>query len=311
MADERTPPRRVAVAIASWNTRDLLAACLDALLASDVAADLDIVVVDNASSDGSPALVTARFPAVRLIANTTNAGFAAATNQGIAATSAPFVLLLNSDAEVAPDAVAALCAALEADNGLGAVGARLVGTDGALQPSCSRAPTAWREAVHVLRLERLASGLEYPPATWRSDSPVDVDVIQGACLMVRRAVVDTVGGLDEGYFMYSEETEWCERIRAAGWRLAWVPAARVVHHGGGSTRLVASAMFARLYASKVRFLRRNRGAGAARAFKAVLAVAAVVRVVAAPFALLARPRDEGLRRLTADYARLLVSVGEL
>lgn len=302
----------LSIIVVSYNTRQLLDDCLASLYAADApAGGMEIIVVDNASSDGSPALVAERFPNARLIANANNRGFAAATNQGIAATDAPFVLLLNSDAEVAPDAVAALLAALEADAGLGAVGARLVGPDGELQPSCSRAPTAWREAVHVLRLEQLASGLDYPPATWRSTAPVDVDVIQGACLMVRRAVVDAVGGLDEGYFMYSEETEWCERIRAAGWRLAWVPAARVVHHGGGSTRLVASAMFARLYASKVRFLRRNRGAGAARAFKAALAVAAVVRVVAAPLALLARPRDEGLRRLTADYARLLVRVREL
>ncbi len=300
--------RAGAVLIVSWNTRALLETCLASVLASEDAADLEIIVVDNASTDGSPAAVAAHFPAVRLIANADNRGFAAATNQGLASTSSPLVLLLNSDTEVAPDAIGALREALARDPGLGAVGARLVGPDGAPQASCSRAPTAWREAVHVLRLERVARGLHYPPAMWRGQRPADVEVIQGACLMVRREVVDAVGGLDEGYFMYSEETEWCERIRNAGWRLAWVPAARVVHHGGGSTRLVASAMFARLYASKVRFLRRNRGAAEARAFKAALALAAAGRLAAAPVALLLRPRDAGLRRLTADYARLLVRV---
>lgn len=311
--DTRSAPRArpIAVVIVSWNTRALLESCLASLLASDDAADLDVVVVDNASTDGSPAAVAERFPTVRLVANAANRGFAAATNQGLGATSSPLILLLNSDTEVAPNAIGALASALDADPTLGAVGARLVGPDGALQPSCSRAPTAWREAVHVLHLGRFARGLDYPPATWLADVPVEVDVIQGACLLVRRAVVDEVGGLDEGYFMYSEETEWCERIRAAGWRLAWVPDARVVHHGGGSTRLVASAMFARLYASKVRFLRRNRGAAEARAFKAALAMAALGRLLAAPLALALRPRDAGLRRLTADYARLLARVGGL
>lgn len=295
----------VAVVIASWNTRDLLDACLASVLASEGAAYLDVVVVDNASSDGSAELVAERHPSVRLIANADNRGFAAATNQGIAATATPLVLLLNSDTEVAPDAIGALESALAVDSGLGAVGARLVDPDGVVQPSCSRAPTAWRETVHVLRLEGVARGLDYPPATWLSDSPVDVDVVQGACLMVRREVIDVVGGLDEGYFMYSEETEWCERIRTAGWRLAWVPSATVVHHGGGSTRLVPSEMFAHLYASKLRFLRRNRGAGAARAFKVALAIAAAARLIAAPLALLLSPRDASLRRLAADYLRLL------
>lgn len=294
-----------AVIIVSWNTRELLSACLRSLLASDASGKIDIVVVDNASSDGSPEMVAERFPSVQLIANAENRGFAAATNQGIAATHGRLVLLLNSDTQVMPDAIDELAAALESDPALGAVGARLVDPDGRLQPSCSRAPTAWREAVHVLRLARVAGGLEYPAATWRSIEPVDVDVIQGACMMVRREVIDAAGGLDEGYFMYSEETEWCERIRAAGWRLAWVPAASVVHHGGGSTRLLPSAMFARLYSSKVRFLRRNRGAGQARAFKVALALAASVRLLAAPLAIALHPRDANLRRLSADYARLL------
>lgn len=300
-----TSGNAVSVIIVSWNTRDLLEACLASVLSSEGVGRLDIVVIDNASIDGSLNTVTERFPAVRTIANPDNRGFAAATNQGIAVTSTPIILLLNSDTEVAPDAIRALVSALAADPGLGAVGARLVDPDGAVQTSCSRASTAWREAVHVLRLERVARGLDYPASTWRSDEPVEVDVIQGACLMVRREVIDVVGGLDEGYFMYSEETEWCERIRTAGWRLAWVPSATVVHHGAGSTRLVPSEMFARLYASKVRFLRRNRGAGSARAFKVALAIAASARLIAAPFALMLRPRDTSLRRLTADYSRLL------
>ncbi len=296
------------VIIVSWNTRELLEDCLTSLMASDCASELKIVVVDNASSDGSASMISERFPYVQLLINEDNVGFAAATNRGLAGATSAHVLLLNSDTFVAPGAINILAGVLGANPELGAVGACLVNPDGSHQVSCSRAPTAWREAAHVLHLERFFSGLHYPSSWWESDEPIMVDVVQGACILARREVIEDVGGLDEGFFMYSEETEWCERVRAAGWSLAWVPDAHVVHHGGGSTRLASSAMFARLYASKVRFLRRNRGAAEARAFKAALALAAAGRLAAAPLALLLRPRDAGLRRLTADYARLLVRV---
>jgi len=303
--------RGIAVVIVSWNTRELLEACLGSIEASEQFERLEVVVVDNASTDGSVEMVGARFPSVRVIANAENFGFAAAINQGFYATVAPLVVLLNSDTQIAPDAVQQLELALDRDPRLGAVGPRLVGPDGGLQPSCTRAPTAWREAVHVLRLETFIYGLNYPVSKWQVQTPVDVDVIQGASLMVRREVVDAVGGMDEGYFMYSEETEWCERIRSDGWRLAWVPSAIVVHLGGGSTRLIPSNMFAQLYTSKVRFLRRNRGAASARAFKVALAIAALVRVIAAPLYLLTHPRDTGRRRLVADYSRLLSRLARL
>lgn len=294
------------VVIVSWNTRDLLAACLASVFDDLGAQRAEVWVVDNASSDGSAAMVRQRFPAARLIECERNLGFAAANNRALERLPAGHVLLLNSDTELRRGAVDALLAALAADAGLGAVGARLEDAEGQLQGSCQRAPTVLREWIHLMHLDRWLPGLTYQRVFYEGTAPRDVDVVQGACLLMRAGVHEEVGGFDESYFMYSEEVELCERIRAAGWRIAWVPKARVLHHGGASTALVADEMFLQLYASKLRFFRRNRGQGAATRFKLALAIASIARLALWP-AVLVRPgrQSSGYRVVIARYLKLL------
>lgn len=264
------PVARVAVIIVSWNTRGLLADCLQSV-AETAGADSETVVVDNHSGDGSQVMLRERFPRVRLIENDFNRGFGAANNQAIAATDAPYVLMLNSDACLPPGALARLLERLEREPRAGLVGAQLRYPDGAFQFSHARFPGLWQELLVLSGLGRWCYGRWYPsgdPDTARGARVVDW--VGGACMLARRAALAAVGGFDEGYFMYGEEMDLCYALRAAGWEVWYEPAAVVVHHGGGSSRQTADAIEARLYRGRLRFFRKHYGAAAARLFAAEL-----------------------------------------
>jgi GT2 family glycosyltransferase len=314
------PAPDVAVVIVSWNTRDLLAECLRVLAAQVAVAGAgpaaagpgrpaaEVWVVDNASADGSAALVRERFPWVRLLANAENRGFARACNQAARQAGGRHVLFLNPDAEVGPGAVALLVAALDADPGAGAAGPRLVGPDGTARPSWEPFPTLSRELRRLLRPGRAPAAGDGGAA---DAAPRPVDVAAGACLLVRASALAAAGWLDEAYFMYTEEVDLCRRLRDAGWRVLGVPGARVLHHGAQSTRQAAAAMFRELYASKVRYFRKHHGPGAARAYKAILAAAALARLGALPAALLRPGARRGVWALAGRYARLLGALPRL
>jgi GT2 family glycosyltransferase len=257
----------LSVVIISWNTRDLLARCLEAVAAYPPDGTYEVWVVDNASTDGSAAIVQDRFPWVLLIENGGNIGFAAANNQAICRSRARYVVLLNSDTEVRPGALGALVDFMDAHPRAGAVGARLVNADGSLQPSCHPMLTPGRELWRLLFLERIWPRATYPMQRWDLQTPRQVEVIKGACLLLRREALDQVGLLDEGYFMYTEEVDLCYRLARAGWELWWVPQAEVVHHEARSTRQTAEKMYLQLYRSKVQFYRRFGGPRRAERFK--------------------------------------------
>jgi GT2 family glycosyltransferase len=289
----------VSIVIVSWNTRDLLAKCLATLRAVPGSPTLvdglpaDVVVVDNASRDGSPEMVRERFPWVRLIANRDNLGFARANNQVLPGCRKPYVLLLNPDTEVAPGAIRTLVEFLESQPDAGAAGARLLDPDGRLQESCHPEPTLGRELWSLLHLDGLVPWARYCMSEWSPNVPRQVEVVQGACLLLRRAALDDVGPLDEQYFMYSEEVDLCRRLRLNGWRIFWVPRAAVVHYSGQSTRQMATAMFVRLYQGKILYFRKHSGARAARIYKLILLIAALARLAVGPLVLAERsPRRE-------------------
>lgn len=284
MTSRPQPPSDLAVVVVSWNTHALLARCLDTLraeLAPDPAGppDAEVWVVDNLSTDGSAVLVRTRFPWVRLIENAENAGFARAANQGIRASRGRYVLLLNPDARPGPGALEALRRAMDDRPEVGIAGAGLVDADGAPQVSAEARPTLGRELRRLFHLGSPA--VSAAPGT---ALPRAVDVVPGTCMLLRRAMLDAVGLLDEGYFMYSEDVDLCQRARQAGWAVYWVPAARVVHLGAQSTRQAPAAMFLALHASKVRYVRKHHGPGAAQIYKLILAGAAGARLLASPAA---------------------------
>ncbi len=255
----------LSIVIVSWNVRDLLRQCLASLLtASDQqpATDIELIVVDNASTDGSAAMVRDEFPAVRLIASDTNLGYPGGNNAGLRVAQGRYVMILNPDTEVRPGALAALVAYADANPDVGVVGPQLLNPDGSVQSSRRRFPTfatalfesTWLQPIAPRRLLERYYVLDQP-----DDATLDVDWVDGAALMARREAVEQVGLLDEGFFMYSEELDWCRRFRQAGWRVVYLPEAKVVHHRGKSSDQVVAARHIHFNTSKVRYFRKYHG----------------------------------------------------
>ena len=299
----------LSIIIVNWNTRDLLAQCLTSLYA-DVPfasfAPFETFVVDNASSDGSAAMVRERFPQVHLIENSENVGFARANNQAIRQSTGRYVLLLNPDTEVQPGALEILVRFMDAHTRVGAAGPQLLNPDGTLQAWCYPAPTLSREFWRLLYLDAFWPYGRYDMATWDLSTPREVDMAPGACLILRREALDQVGLLDEDYFIYSEEVDLCYRLRQHSWKVHWVPQAVVMHYGCRSTRQVAAAMFLRLHQGKVLYFRKRHGQLAAYAYKLILLAAALTRLLLSPLAWLERhPRRHQHLARAGDYWRLL------
>lgn len=240
-------PVELSILIVNWNGGDLLRRCLESIAESRPSVSYEIILVDNASSDGSVDAVRAgEFAArlggapLRLIENSDNLGFSKANNQAIAAGDAPLIFLLNSDTEVRPGAIDALVETLKADTRTGAVGPRLLNTDGTLQISVARnPPAAWEILLTGLRLYKLlpkrTRGELLLGVHWDHARRRPVKFLNGAAIMAKREVVDDVGGLEESFHMYGEDVEWCLRTVRAGWQLIFEPAAEIVHHGGQSS----------------------------------------------------------------------------
>ena len=212
----------VSVVIVSWNARSYLERCLDSLAVHGGQRPLEIIVVDNDSSDGSPELVVERYPHVRLIRSGSNLGFAKANNIGLAASSGDFLLLINSDAEVLPGCIDMLILHLESDASLGMAGPRILGGDGLLQRSCRSFPTLWNMTCRALGLDtalgqfKVFSG--YSMRYWSQTETRHVDILTGCFWAAKRQAYEDVGGLDEAFFIYGEDMDWCKRFWAKGWK---------------------------------------------------------------------------------------------
>ncbi|HEY68397.1 MAG TPA: glycosyltransferase family 2 protein [Thermoflexia bacterium] len=263
----------LSIVIVNWNVRDLLRRCLHSIPNLQSSPSGEVIVVDNASTDGSVEMVRAEFPGVHLIANADNRGFPAANNQGIAVAQGRYVLLLNPDTEVVGDALATMVAFADAHPDVGIVGPQLLNPDGSVQSSRRRFPTlataffesTWLQGYAPRRLLERYYVLDRP-----DDAVQDVDWVTGAAVMARREAIEQVGLLDEGFFMYSEELDWCRRFREAGWRVVYLPAAQIVHHVGKSSEQVVAARHIHFQTSKVRYFRKYHGSPAAEALRLFL-----------------------------------------
>jgi GT2 family glycosyltransferase len=230
----------IAIIIVNWNGGELLRRCLASLAQFPPRLPYEIVMVDNASTDGSREWLEGLGARVRLLANAENAGFGRATNQAFAATDAPLLFLLNSDAEVHAGAIDKLVETIKEDERIGVTGPRLINPDGTLQASVWRNPVTPLETIMTaLRLYKLLPrrlrgelllGYHWPHAERRR-----ARMLSGAALLVRRKLIDEVGGFDERFHMYGEDTEWSLRIVRAGWWMIFEPQATVLHHGGQSS----------------------------------------------------------------------------
>jgi GT2 family glycosyltransferase len=296
----------LSIIIVNWNTARLLVNCLDTIVANPPASPFECWVVDNASTDESLRIVRDRFPQVHLVENRENVGFARANNQAIQRCTSKYILLLNPDTLVMPGALQNLVDFLDKDPEVGAVGAKILNSDRSLQISSHPRPTLSRELWRLFHLDRLSPYAEYPLSKWEIKQAQEVDLLMGACLLLRKEVLDQVGFLDEEYFMYSEEIDLCYRIQRAGWRLFWVPQAEVVHFGGQSTQQVPTEMFLNLYHSKIKYFRKNDGWFAAQIYKLILMIAALSRLILTPFTFFEHSSRRQRHLTLVDHYRRLV-----
>lgn len=254
----------LSVVIVSYNSRAQLPRCLESVLAEVRPLGGEVVVIDNASTDGSPEVVRG-FAGVRLIENRANLGFVRAVNQGLKVARGRYILVLNPDTEVRPGAVGALVRFMAGHPRVGLVGPKLLYPDGVLQPSRRRFPdllTLFTEGTFVQwHLPGLGIFRGFYCQDLPADVPHPVDWVTGACMLVRREAVEEVGPLDERFFMYSEELDWCRRLWSAGWQVYYVPEAEVVHQEAASSRQDPVRQRANFYASRWKYAAKYYGPG--------------------------------------------------
>jgi GT2 family glycosyltransferase len=230
---------KISVIIVSWNARAYLRDCLASVRATGRDDVCETIVIDNASADGSAEMVSIEFPEVVLIRSDVNLGFAAANNLGVQRARGEVLALVNSDVVLHPNCLQILQAFLERHEDVGIVGPKIVGRDGQLQSSCRRLPTVWNNFCRAVAIDRvfsrssLLSGHEM--RHFDHDVQAEPEVLSGCLWVVRTKAAKFVGALDERFFFYMEDVDWCRRFRSAGWRLVFVPQATATHYGAGSS----------------------------------------------------------------------------
>lgn len=270
----------LSIVIVNWNTRRLLEKCLETIYCQDQGVKLDVIVLDNASLDHSAEMVRQKFPQVRLIENTVNMGFARANNLGFRMMNSRYVLLLNSDTEVLAGALRAMTTFLDEHSNVGVVSPLVLNPDGSRQPSYWHGfPSIQFALADCFYLWKLLPNISANHSHPKGKT-LSVDHVLGACMMVRKEVVDQVGGMDESYFLFLEETDWCYRIKKAGWGIHVLPDARIIHIGRQSVNQDPSRTLQEKYRNYVRFYRKIQSQSRIRItfLKAVIAFACLLRI---------------------------------
>ncbi|MFQ5944681.1 MAG: glycosyltransferase family 2 protein [Anaerolineae bacterium] len=258
----------LSIVVVSWNVRDLLDRCLLSVrpfLERREGRDLqaEVIVVDNRSEDGGPEMVQAKYPEVRLIETGENLGFTRGNNLGISESRGRYLLLLNPDTEVRGEAPGVMVSYLEDRPRVGIVGPQLLNPDGTVQSSRRRFPTLATAVMESTVVQGWSPRNPVLARYYILDRPDDeiqeVDWLVGACLLVRRQAAEEVGPLDERFFMYSEELDWCRRMVDAGWGVVYLPTAQVLHHGGKSSEQVLPLRHIQFQRSKILYFRKHHG----------------------------------------------------
>lgn len=272
---------KLSIIIINFNTRALLQACLQSVFEQTKSFDFEVIVVDNGSSDDSSEMLAQHFPQVRTIFNIDNRGFAAANNQGIQQAQGEFVLLLNSDTEILDRAIDKTVAFLDTHPHIGIAGCKLLNSDGSLQPSCEHFPKPrdyFFESLYLDRLFPKNKFIGHFHLTWFDYSrTIQVDQVMGAFLLIRRSVIEQIGLMDESFFFYAEESDWCWRAKQAGWQVCFFHDAQVIHHCGSSADAISAKMLVQLHESRNRFYRKHHRPGTASLARLFMMKGAFIR----------------------------------
>lgn len=307
-----TSPPVLSIVVLSWNVCGLLRGCLRSVFAELEGATFtgEVIVVDSASSDGSVDMVSAEFPQARLLASSENLGYSRGNNEGLRLALGRYILLLNPDTEALPGALASAVEHMDGHPEVGVLGPQLLFPDGRVQSSRRRLPTLATAAFESTWLQPYAPRRvldDYYARDLPDDAVSEVDWVVGAALMVRREAYERVGGLDETFFMYSEELDWCRRIRDAGWKVVYFPRARVVHHEGRSSEQVPAATHIRFQRSKVRYFEKYHGKALAQSLRAFILANFAAQLLLEGVKLALRHKPDLRRRRVKAYWQVLRS----
>jgi len=273
----------LSVVIVNWNTRSLLEKCLESVLAQAEEISMEVFVVDNASTDGSPEMVCSRFPRVRLLVNETNQGFAKANNRALRLSRGRVIALINPDTVLMDGCLKNMLAFMDAHPEVGAAGGKILNEDGSVDffRSAKKFPTPLTKFFVDLGLDRLFPCARcfgrYSLAGWDREDVREVDVLSGAFMFVRRETIEEAGMLDEDYFILGEDMDWCRRIKEKGWKILFNPDAAVLHYGGKSIDRVKMTRLRNALFSNLLYFQKHHGSWPALEFRLLLSVTNLLR----------------------------------
>jgi hypothetical protein len=300
----------LSIIIVIWNGKQYARECLDSLRNYQDDPTVEIIVVDNASSDGTPALVRQGFPWVRLIENSANLGFAKANNIGMVASTGKYVCLVNSDVRVPPDCLPRMQAYMEANPAVGMLGPQMLCLDGSIGRSYLRFPTLWRGICDAFALRRIfrssetLNGIEM--TDFNNSETAEVDVLNGWFLMVQRKALEQVGLLDEQFFMYGEDIDWSYRFHKAGWKRVYFSGASAFHHGGASSAVAPTRFYIEMRRANLQLCKKHYGSLSALGHIAVTCIHELIRVTGYCLIGIARKSERSLA--VAKTRRSLASI---
>jgi GT2 family glycosyltransferase len=258
---------KTSLVIVTWNGKKVISQCLESLRRYSGDSSVEILVVDNASTDGTVEHLKTEFPFAKLIVNSSNLGFAKANNIGIAQATGEIVCLVNSDVEVPEGCFEKMAAYMEQNKRIGVLGPKMILADGSVGQSVMGFPTVWNWFCRALGLDNIFKSkffAGYLRTDFRYDQVTDVEVLTGWFWMVRREALDQVGGLDERYFMYGEDIDWCKRYNQAGWRVVFYPDAYAVHYCGSSSANAPTRFYLEMHRANMQYCAKYHN-GVARA----------------------------------------------
>jgi hypothetical protein len=273
----------LSIIIVNWNGKEYLMECLGSLSEEMLDNNFEIIVVDNASTDGSPGLVQARFPNVKLIRNDNNMGFAKANNIGIRQSGGRYICLINSDIVVLRNCLRYMIDFMNKHTEIGILGPKIYNPDRTLQPSCMGFPTLWNMFCRALALDTFMPKSRLfgrrLMSFWAHDSIRSVEVLNGCFLMVRRDALDKVGLLDENFFFYGEDIDWCKRFRDQGWDVVFLPDVKAIHYGGASSSRASVRFYIELERAALQYWRKHHSPLAQKSFLLITCLHQVLRII--------------------------------
>lgn len=301
----------ISVIVVSWNAKKYLEQCIQSFLNCPELNAVEIIVVDNASSDGSPEFIKQNYPGVKLICNADNLGFARANNIGIKHSQGKYLFLINSDVVVYPNCIESMVDYMERHPEIGLLGPRIVGTDHKVQRSCMGYPSLWNTFCRAVLLDgifphvKLFSGflMKY----WAHDSIKEVDVINGCFWSVRRRAIEEVGLLDEDFFMYAEDIDWCKRFNSAGWKVVYFPLAEALHYGGASSVNAPIRFYIEMQKANLKFWGKHYGKLSRSVYLCIIFLHQSLRALgyALHYAFAPKTRDTSSYKIKRSFAAIL------